>query len=230
MRDWRYAFSQNRGTLLAFVVLRRDVHRLHEQPPGRLQRQRCPDRGQQRRSAGAGGDGANLRRHHRRDRPLGRRGVRFDQLPCLVDRRRDGGDGRPRRRRRSDGRSRLRGCQWPHRDRRSFATDRRHDRHRRGLLRPRAPLAPDARRRRLWAARRRDDRPRVRRPAGQSHRARCGRPRRLGPLPALGDRKGGLRRGLLGAGGLHVRRPGRFGEIQRLRRSPASPLPWPASS
>ncbi len=82
-------------------VLRRDVCDLRRQPSGRLQRQRGRDRGQQGRAAGAGGDGADLRRRHRRHRPLGRGGVRSDQLPRVVDRRRDRGVGGARRRRRS---------------------------------------------------------------------------------------------------------------------------------
>ena len=194
-----------------------DVRDLREQPSRGLQRQRGPDRGQQGRPAGAGGDGADLRRDYRRHRPLGRGGVRADQLPRVVDRRRNAMDSRARRRGRSPDRPRLRRDQRPCRHCRAPAADRDHHRHRRGLLRPRARSSPDARRGRLRAPRRRADRPRARRPAGEPAGARRGRPRRLGPIPSFADRAGGLRGRLLGAGRLHVGGSGRSREILRLR-------------
>ena len=89
MSDWRYWLRQNSADAARVRLLRRDVRDLCEQPSGRLQRQRGPDRGQQGRAAGARGDGADAGRDHRRHRPLGRHGVHADQLPGVVDRRRD---------------------------------------------------------------------------------------------------------------------------------------------
>ena len=71
-------------------LLRRDVRDLRQQSSGRLQRQRGPDRGEQGRAARARRDGADLRRDHRRHRPVGRHDLRPDQLPRVVDRRRYG--------------------------------------------------------------------------------------------------------------------------------------------
>ena len=182
MSDWRYRLAQNRGTLLALAFLRRDVRDLHEQPSGRLQRQCRADRRQQGRAAGAGGDGPDLRRHHRRHRSFGRHGVRSDQLPCVVDRGRNRGERHARRPRRSFDRRRLRGDQRAHRHLWPAAADRRHHCQRRGVFRPRSAFASGSGRRRVRAAGRRADRARFRRLAREPDRARRRRSRCLGSL------------------------------------------------
>src|ERR1700722_15919718 len=197
-------------------LLRRDVRDLHEQPSGRLQRQCGADRRQQGCAAGAGGDGPDLRCHHRGHRSFGRRGIRFDQLPRLVDRGRDSSERHTWRSGCSPDWPRLWRDQRAHRHLRAPAADRRHHRQRRGVLRPCPSVAPGPGRRRLWAAGRCADRAyfwRLAREPGGAHRRRspC-----LDPLQSIGDRPGGLCRRLLRERGLYVGRPGRCSKIFRL--------------
>ena len=121
--------------------LRRDVHDLRGQPPGRPERQRRDDRGQQGRAAGDRRDGADAGRADRGHRPVGRHGVGAGQLPRLDDRRRLAAAGGAGRAGRARGRRAVRRDQRADRDLRAAAADRHDDRHRRRVLRRRAGAA-----------------------------------------------------------------------------------------
>ncbi len=155
MSDWRYALAQNRGTLIAFaffVVMFAIYSSNHPAGFSANVVQTAANKGvllalvamAQTFVVITAGIDLSV-------------GAVFVLTNCLaswivVGNR---GDGRARRRRRSRGRPCLRRGQRPHRHCRSPAADRHDDRDRRGLLRPRAHPAPDARRRRLRPAGRR---------------------------------------------------------------------------
>ena len=116
MSDWRYWLAEQPRDAARLRRLRRDVRDLCRRTIRRVFRANVvADRGQQGRAAGAGRDGADLGRHHRRHRPFGRHGVRPEQLPRLVDRRRNGLVGGARGRRRSRRGSCLRRAERPDR-------------------------------------------------------------------------------------------------------------------
>ena len=70
----------------------------------------------------------------------------------------------------------------------------------------------------------------ARRPAREPRRAGGGRARRLGSVPPLADRPGGLRGRLVGTGRLHVGRAGPPREIRRLHARRACSRRWAACS